>query len=160
MIFRWVNCRRSSEWLLEAPKEEKNSLGYLQLGHHYFYGTGGLETSDYAQAAVNYQQAKYLKSPEGAFNTGYMFEWGIGVAQNIQEAIRSYNFSLTLSDDSFVPATIALQRLYFYQFMNDTVAVDLYIIAFDDILYSLYQFLLMPETILFFLIVVLIYFRR
>ena len=140
--------------------KEQNPLGYIHLGHHHYYGTGGLEKSDKVQAALNYQKAKFLEHPEAAFNMGYMYEWGEGVQQSIKEAIKNYNFSINLSEDSLLPATLALQRLYFYQIVNITLAIDLYTISYDEFLTSFYNFVLLPETALFFLIVILLYYRR
>ncbi|XP_042863614.1 protein sel-1 homolog 1-like isoform X1 [Penaeus japonicus] len=100
------------------------ATGFLRLGDIHYYGQG--VPQDLTLALMYYNNASMLGSAHGLFNAAQMVEWGEGVMQNVTQAREMYESAQELSDDAYVPITLALARMDLFLRLNATFGLDLY----------------------------------
>jgi TPR repeat protein len=79
----------------------------VQLGQIYLQGVDEVP-HDYAQAMKWFRKAAEKGDPDGEFSLGNMYQQGLGVPENLPEAIAWYQRA---SKDGQVQAPIALRTL-------------------------------------------------
>ncbi|KAF0744070.1 hypothetical protein Ae201684_001333 [Aphanomyces euteiches] len=101
--------KNSSKYLLEAKEKEAS----LRLGDCYYYGKGGV-SQDFDMALVWYSRASADGLSVGAYNVGYMTEYGIGcVPADAMRAKRYYERALELSPtwEAWFVISVSIYRL-------------------------------------------------
>jgi hypothetical protein len=86
----------------------------LRLGDCYYYGTCGVPKQDFELALRWYTRASVHGLSVGAYNVGYMHEYGIGgMSVNLERAARYYRRALVLSPslETYVVVFLALWRV-------------------------------------------------
>lgn len=139
---------------------DSNSEGFLQLGHHLYYGTGGVAARNKLKAFEHYDKANILGNVEATFNVAYMYEWGDGINQNSNRASQLYTTAADTSEEAWLPCTLALIRLSAYTSINYTFNINLYRVDHYKLINSLKDVIICPEVILFAIILVLLVLRR
>lgn len=85
----------------------------LTVGDYYYYGLG-IGASLPTTAAAYYYAACRKRSPQAAFNLGYLYQRGLGVERDYIMAKRYYSFAISYSQtdehlpEAWLPATAAL----------------------------------------------------
>ena len=113
----------------ERAANESMPAGFLEMGDHYYYGTGGLENCNVKKSIEFYKKAMSLGDAQAMFNLGYLYEEGIGVEQNLEYALECYKYSAENSEDAWMPATMAIVRFQLYQFIGQYTGYNMYSIT-------------------------------
>lgn len=92
--------------LYKGSSDQETTGALLSIGDIYYYGRGIEKNWD--QSAAVYMQAEKRKSARGAFNLGYMYQYGAGVPQDLHMARRFYDLSHEYNDDAYYAAKIAV----------------------------------------------------
>lgn len=108
----------------QKAAETGTATGYVRLGDLHYYGKG--VPQDLTLAFMYYNNASMLGSAHGQFNAAQMVEWGEGVVQNVTKAREMYEGAAKLSEDAYVPISLALLRLDLFLRLNATFGLDLY----------------------------------
>ena len=137
-----------------------NPVGFLHLGHHYYYGIQGITDINKAEALENYRQASLLGNSEASFNLAYLYEWGEGVEQNTTHALHLYRKNVNSSEEAWVPSSLAIIRLLAYGGIRDLLTVNLYETNCEIIINSIIRLIQTPEILLSIIIVTLIFIRN
>lgn len=69
-----------------AQDMQVSTTSLLAIGDIYFYGRG--IPKNWNQSAAVYRHAEHQKSSRGAFNLGFMYEFGAGLPKDVQMAKR------------------------------------------------------------------------
>eukprot|EP00759_Apiculatamorpha_spiralis_P003394 PhF_6_TR11590/c0_g1_i4/m.18761/K14026/SEL1, SEL1L; SEL1 protein len=103
--------------VLEREVKQGSVPALVALGNVYYYGYG-VEAS-LERARSFYKQAHEKRSAEGAFNSGYMHQHGIGVPKDPHLAKRYYDLAVEYDGYAYVPVTLALGSLYLQLFWEN-----------------------------------------
>ena len=122
---QYINMDEYVDWC--ANKTEKNNAEAQNvLAFCYIYGLGGLK-QNLAIAVELFLKAAKSGNAEAQFCLGYLFENGVGTAQNEKEAFKWYKKS---AEQGFADAQNNLGNLYYKN--NTKEAIKLYELAADQ----------------------------
>ncbi|XP_038960957.1 protein sel-1 homolog 2 isoform X1 [Rattus norvegicus] len=95
-----------------------NAFARVKIGDYHYYGYG--TKKDYETAATHYSiAADKHHSAQAMFNLAYMYEHGLGIAQDIHLARRLYDMAAQTSPDAHIPVFFALMKLETMHFLQD-----------------------------------------
>ena len=110
--------------LTDSSKDIHQGDSFIRLGDMFYYGNG--VEQNYTIAAGFYKQVSHRNS-QAAFNLGYMYQFGIGVPQDLYMAKRMYDNSNKLTQNRLAtwPAliTVFAMHCYSYSLNNPDVAL-------------------------------------
>ena len=98
----------------DLSSKQGNIDAYRRMGDYAYYGFG--YPSDYKHAAELYQKASDAHNSQSLFNLAYMYEFGIGLPQDLHLAKRFYDLSYTVNPKAFAPVKLAILRLKIHQY--------------------------------------------
>lgn len=108
----------------DSSKDIHQGDSFVRLGDMFYYGNG--VEQNYTIAAGFYKQVSHRNS-QAAFNLGYMYQFGIGVPQDLYMAKRMYDNSNKLVQNRLAtwPALVAVfaMHCYSYSVNNPDVAL-------------------------------------
>ncbi|KIJ15498.1 hypothetical protein PAXINDRAFT_114636 [Paxillus involutus ATCC 200175] len=103
-----------TQWTRAAAQRNTDAL--VKVGDYYYHGLGvpdEPESVRWEKAAKYYQSAANTQlSALAMWNLGWMYENGIGVAQNYRLAKTYYDQALETNDEAYLPALLSLIKLY------------------------------------------------
>ena len=100
----------ASVMLYKSAAAQGNVDANLKIGDYYYYGKGG-HVVDFPKATAHYSLASKRQNAQAMFNLGYMYEHGVGLAQDFYLAKRFYDKAKDAHSDAHVPVTLALFKL-------------------------------------------------
>lgn len=86
----------------------KDSNALRELADYYFYEA---DSKDYKLAALNYYNLANLDDPYGCYSIGYCYLQGLGVEQNLEEAIDWFKKASLMEEAS---STLKLGEIYYF----------------------------------------------
>lgn len=102
-----------TQWTRSAAQRNIDSL--VKVGDYYYHGLGVPdEPTDirFEKAAGYYQSAADTHmSALAMWNLGYMYENGVGVAQDFHLAKRHYDLAAGINTEAYIPVTLSLAKL-------------------------------------------------
>lgn len=114
--------KRALRFLMQTSLQNGDKEVLVRIGDYHFYGLAGLQPN--AQEAIRwYSRASAEGVDAGAYSVGHMYEYGIGVAVNLDRAERYYTRVLELtpgSSEVTIVIRIALARLAFRKWIQST----------------------------------------
>lgn len=117
------NCLDDSDRILLEKYNvlaQTNPKYFTKVGDMYYYGKGAPQS--YVDAFSFYLAAK-KNSDEGAYNLAYMYEHGLGVPRNLQQAAKIIKKYVT-TDTAYLVYYYALFRVYF-----KIIVANMYIVS-------------------------------
>eukprot|EP00760_Papus_ankaliazontas_P004850 PhM_4_TR12210/c0_g1_i1/m.92333/K14026/SEL1, SEL1L; SEL1 protein len=96
--------------LYERESKHGSAAAMVQLGNFYYYGYGTEQS--FERARDLYKLAADGQSAEGAFNSAYVHQHGIGVDRDLHLAKRFYDLSVEYDKHATLPVMLALAGLY------------------------------------------------
>ncbi|OWZ16842.1 Suppressor of lin-12 [Phytophthora megakarya] len=114
--------RRALKYLLMTNKENGDRETLVRIGDYHYYGLAGIR-KDPKTALRWYSRGSAEGVALGAYNVGFMYEFGDGVQPNLKRAQRYYNRVLELSSgaaESQLTIRFAMARLSFRRWLQNT----------------------------------------
>lgn len=115
-----------TQWTRSAAQNNIDAL--VKVGDYYYHGFGvpdEPESMRWEKAAGYYQSAADTQiSALAMWNLGWMYENGIGVAQDFHLAKRHYDLALETNAEAYLPVTLSLIKLHIRKFWHAKILRD------------------------------------
>ncbi|KAF7249444.1 hypothetical protein EYD10_05221 [Varanus komodoensis] len=111
--------------------ESGNAFARVKTGDYHFYGFG--TKRDYVTAAIHYNLAASQQSAQAMFNLAYMYEYGLGIPQDIHLARRWYGMAAETNPEAFIPVALAYIRLEVMCVLTDLQLLNVYCRSLSDL---------------------------
>ncbi|POM67986.1 Suppressor of lin-12-like protein-related / sel-1 protein-related [Phytophthora palmivora] len=114
--------RRAFKYLLLTSSENGDRETLVRIGDYHYYGLAGMR-KDPKTALRWYSRASAEGDALGAYNVGFMYEFGDGIRTNLERALRYYNRVLDLSSgaaESQLAIRFAMARLSLRGWLQNT----------------------------------------
>ncbi|KAK1230477.1 ERAD-associated protein [Marasmius sp. AFHP31] len=109
-----------TQWTRAAAQHNIDAL--VKVADYYYHGLGVADEPEvvrFEKAAKYYQAAADTQqSALAMWNLGWMYENGIGVAQDFHLAKRHYDQALDTNTEAYLPVLLSLTRLYMKSFWH------------------------------------------
>jgi TPR repeat protein len=107
-------------WSLSAIQGDSDAE--RSLGDFHYYKPNATEY-DYAVAANHYRMSGEKHNAHALFNLGFIYQFGLGVNQDLHLAKRYYDLALTESKDAYWPCSLGLFALKIQTWILEQEAV-------------------------------------
>ncbi|EJW03914.1 hypothetical protein EDEG_01792 [Edhazardia aedis USNM 41457] len=95
-------------------------MGYkthiIELGNCYFYGIG--TEKSYEDAFAFYLSASMDKNSEGAYSVSYMYEHGLGIAKNLNQAFKYIKLAYLFDEKAYIVVWVIYIKLWIKYFFS------------------------------------------